>query len=170
MLVFGAVDPVELVESVVSSYEGWIRSKGFDVSVEIEAFPEEQMWDREAVSRALLNLIDNGVKYSAERKRLVIGLSEDEEFVTIWVRDVGIGIPVEDLERIFEPYYRAQFSDTQTRRGAGLGLTLVQQIVHSHGGRIDVESVPGEGSTFRLRFPKGHTEVEPERNLRAREA
>ncbi len=169
-LVFSPVDPVDLVESVVASYESWIRSKGFDLEVEIEAAPEEQMWDREAVSRALLNLIDNGVKYSGERKRIRIRLAEDEEFVTIGVTDAGIGVPQEDLGRIFEPYYRAQFSDTQTRRGAGLGLTLVQQIVHSHGGRIEVESTFGQGSTFRLRFPKGRPEREPSRNLRAYEA
>ncbi|HEY0788658.1 MAG TPA: HAMP domain-containing sensor histidine kinase, partial [Thermoanaerobaculia bacterium] len=169
-LVFGPVDPVDLVEAVVNSYESWIRGKGFDLEVEIDAAPEEQMWDREAVSRALLNLIDNGVKYSAERKRIRIGLVEDEDYVTIRVSDEGIGIPPEDLARIFEPYYRAQFSDTQTRRGAGLGLTLVQQIVHSHGGKIEVDSVFGQGSTFSLRFPKAKAEAVPARNLRAEEA
>jgi signal transduction histidine kinase len=169
-LVFNAVDPVDLVESVVASYESWIRSKGFELEVEIDAAPEEQMWDREAVSRALLNLIDNGVKYSGDRKRLRVRLTEDEELVTIEVRDEGIGIQDEDLERIFEPYYRAQFSDTQTRRGAGLGLTLVQQIVHSHGGKIEVESTPGEGSAFRLRFPKGSPEADARGNLRRRNA
>ncbi len=169
-LVFGPVDPVDLVESVVASYESWIRSKGFDLEVDIEAAPEEQMWDREAVSRALLNLIDNGVKYSAERKRIRIGLSENEDHVAISVSDEGIGIPPEDLPRIFEPYYRAQFSDTQTRRGAGLGLTLVQQIAHSHGGTIEVHSVAGQGSTFSLRFPKGKPEPEPSRSLRTEEA
>jgi len=70
------------------------------------------------------------------------------------VKDRGIGIDADDLSHIFEPYYRAQFSDTQTRRGAGLGLTLVQQIVTSHGGTIEVESNPGAGSTFRLLFPR----------------
>jgi two-component system OmpR family sensor kinase len=69
------------------------------------------------------------------------------------VKDHGIGIDAGDLTHIFEPYYRAQFSDTQTRRGAGLGLTLVQQIIASHGGTIEVESKPGAGSTFRLLFP-----------------
>lgn len=169
-LVFSPVDPVDLVESVVASYDSWARSRGFELEVEIDADPEEQMWDREAVSRALLNLIDNSVKYSGERKRLRILLAEDAEFVSIAVQDEGIGIPPEDLPHIFEPYYRAQFSDTQTRRGAGLGLTLVQQIVQSHGGKVEVDSLFGEGSTFRLLFPKGHARPETSRNLRAREA
>lgn len=169
-LVFTAVDPVDLVRSLVSSYQSWIRGKGFELELEIEATPTEQMWDREAVSRALLNLVDNGIKYSGEDKVLKVRLAEDDEFVTIAVQDRGIGISTQDLARIFEPYYRAQFSDTQTRRGAGLGLTLVQQIVQSHGGRIEVESVYGGGSTFTLRFPKPAAEPEPIRNLRAREA
>jgi signal transduction histidine kinase len=169
-LVFNPVDPVDLVESVVASYESWIRSKGFELEVDIDAAPEEQLWDREAVSRALLNLIDNAVKYSGERKRLRIRLAEDEEAVSIEVQDEGIGIQDAELEKIFEPYYRAQFSDTQTRRGAGLGLTLVQQIVHSHGGTIDVDSIPGEGSVFRLRFPKGSAEADFRGNLRLRNA
>jgi signal transduction histidine kinase len=74
--------------------------------------------------------------------------------VVLEVSDHGIGIDAKDAARIFDPYYRAKFSDTITRRGAGLGLTLVQQIVESHGGRVEVESVPGQGSTFRLLFPR----------------
>jgi signal transduction histidine kinase len=170
-LVFNPVDPVDLIDSLVSSYESWIRGKGFELEVTIDSMPEDQLWDREAVSRALLNLVDNAIKYSGERKLLEIRLSESDDFVTIAVRDHGVGITPQDLSRIFQPYYRAQFSDTQTRRGAGLGLTLVQQIVHSHGGRIEVDSVYGEGSTFRLLFPKAtQPEPTPVRNLRQREA
>ncbi|HVR44929.1 MAG TPA: HAMP domain-containing sensor histidine kinase [Thermoanaerobaculia bacterium] len=170
-LVFSPVDPANLVRSLVSSYESWIRGKGFELELTVDATPGEQMWDREAVSRALLNLIDNAIKYSGEDKRISVRLEEDDQSVTIAVQDRGIGIPSQDLARIFEPYYRAEFSDTQTRRGAGLGLTLVQQILHSHGGRVEVDSVFGRGSTFRLRFPrpKGE-EARQMRNLRAREA
>jgi len=148
------VRPRELVSSLVATYESWIRSKGFDIALQIEENVDEQLWDRDAVSRAVLNLIDNAVKYSADTKSLTVVLRQTEEMVMIEVRDRGIGIQPEDLARIFEPYYRAQFSDTQTRRGAGLGLTLVQQIVSSHGGRVEVESTPGGGSTFRLLFPR----------------
>ena len=87
-------------------------------------------------------------------------LRQTEQSVVIEVKDRGIGIDSDDLAHIFEPYYRAQFSDTQTRRGAGLGLTLVQQIVVSHGGRIEVDSATGVGSTFRMLFPRGRTETQ----------
>jgi signal transduction histidine kinase len=101
-----------------------------------------------------LNLIDNAIKYSNEEKAIEVVLRQDEAHVIIEVKDRGIGIAAGDLARIFDPYFRAQFSDTITRRGAGLGLTLVQQILASHGGRVEVESVPGTGSTFRLMFPR----------------
>jgi signal transduction histidine kinase len=154
ILAFTPVCPRDLITTVISTYESWIRSKGFEVSLHIEETVDEQMWDRDAVSRALLNLIDNAVKYSGDEKLLTIALRQTTEHVILEVQDRGIGIASNDLLHIFEPYYRAQFSDTQTRRGAGLGLTLVHQIVTSHGGRIEVDSTPGSGSTFRLLFPR----------------
>jgi signal transduction histidine kinase len=153
-LAFTPVHPRDLVSTLVTTYESWIRSKGFKVSVEIEDGVEPQMWDRDAVSRALLNLIDNAIKYSADDKRIDVCVRQSSQDVIIEVRDRGIGIDSRDLARIFDPYYRAKFSDTQTRRGAGLGLTLVQQIAASHGGRVEVDSVPGQGSTFRLLLPR----------------
>ncbi|HEY2828635.1 MAG TPA: HAMP domain-containing sensor histidine kinase [Thermoanaerobaculia bacterium] len=153
VLAFTPVLPRDLVRIVVSTYESWIRSKGFTVSMQLDETIDEQLWDREAVSRALLNLIDNAIKYSDDDKALDVVLRQTEEHVILEVKDRGIGIDQKELARIFDPYYRAQFSDTQTRRGAGLGLTLVQQIIASHGGRVEVESEPGMGSTFRLLFP-----------------
>ena len=153
-LAFTPVRPRDLVTSLVSTYESWIKSRGFEIALQVEETIDEQLWDRDSVERAVLNLIDNAVKYSGDIKFLAIALRQSGEHVVIEVRDRGIGIAAADLSRIFDPYYRAQFSDTQTRRGAGLGLTLVQQIMASHGGRVEVESTPGIGSTFRLLFPR----------------
>jgi signal transduction histidine kinase len=153
-LAFTPVVPHDLVSDLVGTYGSWVKSKGFNVSVEIEEGVEPQMWDRDAVSRALLNLIDNAIKYSADDRAITVALRQTGEYVMLEVKDHGIGIESDDLGRIFDPYYRARFSDTQTRRGAGLGLTLVQQIVSAHGGRVEVESQAGQGSTFRLLFPR----------------
>jgi signal transduction histidine kinase len=165
-MAFTPVHPRELVTILVSTYESWIRSKGFTVALQIDDSVGEQMWDREAVSRALLNLIDNAIKYSADEKKLEVVLTQTAKDVVLEVRDHGIGIDAKDLARIFDPYFRAQFSDTQTRRGAGLGLTLVQQIASAHGGRVEVESEPGAGSTFRMLFPRlAAAETRPVTNL-----
>jgi signal transduction histidine kinase len=157
-LAFTPVHPRDLITNLLSTYESWIRSKGFTCSVRIDESVGEQMWDRDSVSRALLNLIDNAIKYSGEgaddSKAIEVALRQTSEHVVLEVKDHGLGIPSDDVSKIFDPYYRAQFSDTTTRRGAGLGLTLVQQILASHGGRVEVESEPGAGSTFRLLFPR----------------
>ncbi len=152
-LAFTPVHPRDLIGNLLTTYESWIRSKGFTWSVDIDESIGEQMWDRDSVSRALLNLIDNAIKYSGEEKSLKVVLRRTAEYIVLEVQDRGIGIGGSDLTRIFDPYYRAQFSDTITRRGAGLGLTLVQQILASHGGKVEVESIAGSGSTFRLMFP-----------------
>jgi signal transduction histidine kinase len=111
-----------------------------------------------------LNLIDNAIKYSGEEDRHIeVVLARTDEHVVIEVHDHGIGIDAKDAAKIFDPYYRAKFSDTITRRGAGLGLTLVQQILESHGGRVEVESTPGAGSTFRLLFPRDLAEQPEEK-------
>ncbi|HEX8407308.1 MAG TPA: HAMP domain-containing sensor histidine kinase [Thermoanaerobaculia bacterium] len=154
-LAFTPVHPRDLIRNLLTTYESWIRSKGFTCDVQIDDSVGEQMWDRDAVSRALLNLVDNAIKYSGDDKAIEVVLRQDEQHVIIEVKDHGIGIAGNDLAKIFDPYFRAQFSDTQTRRGAGLGLTLVQQIVESHGGKVEVESTAGQGSTFRLMFPRG---------------
>lgn len=152
---FSTVDPSDLVRTVVSNYSAWFASKGFHVELELEDDVDEQSWDRDAISRAVLNLIDNAIKYSRDDKVVTVGVHQRESAIEIWVADRGLGIQPSEVTRIFDPYYRASFSDTESRRGAGLGLTLVQQIVAAHGGTIEVDSHPGIGSTFRLVFPRG---------------
>jgi two-component system phosphate regulon sensor histidine kinase PhoR len=169
-MVFTEVDPCELVEEVIQSYAAWIANKGFEVDVELDATVEAQYWDHESVSRALVNLIDNAIKYSNERRNLHVSLVAYPSLIGVEVRDEGVGIPQDDVQRIFDPYYRAQFSDTETRRGAGLGLTLVNQIVQAHGGRVEVESKLGEGSTFRLLFPRHGSPAEEEATQTAESA
>ena len=168
-LAFTSVQPRDLIRTLVSTYDSWIRSKGFTVNLQLDETVPAQMWDRDSVSRALLNLIDNAIKYSAEEKVLDVVLRQNAEFVMIEVKDRGIGIEGNDLSHIFEPYFRAKVFDTITRRGAGLGLTLVRQIVEAHGGKIEVDSEAGKGSTFRLMFPAelaDAAEVVPMRHAR----
>jgi nitrogen-specific signal transduction histidine kinase len=148
------VYPRELLKSLMTTYDTWIRSKGFTVSLSIDEGIEEQQWDRDAVSRALLNLIDNAIKYSANEKWISVALRQSGQWIVLEVSDRGIGIDPEEIGRIFEPYYRARFSPPHPRRRPGLGLTLVRQIALSHDGKVEVESVPGKGSTFRLLLPR----------------
>lgn len=148
------VDPADMVNSLVGDYRAWLENKGFEVELDLDQDLGEQMWDREMLSRALLNLIDNAVKYSEDQKELAIIVRGKPETIAISVRDRGVGLKAGEIEKIFEPYYRARFSDTATQRGVGLGLTLVREIVRAHGGRMNVVSRPGEGSTFTMLLPR----------------
>jgi PAS domain S-box-containing protein len=118
--------------------------------VDVDAI--EGRWDRERLGRAFASLITNAVKYGAGRPiRVTSSIGVDD--VCITVSDEGIGISAEDLERVFEKFERAVPSAHYG--GLGLGLYVARQIVEAHGGRIDVDSSPGSGATFRVTLPRG---------------
>jgi two-component system sensor histidine kinase SenX3 len=114
---------------------------------------------------AFTNLLDNAVKYSDEHGSVEVGAVEEGDRVVVWVRDRGIGIPSRDLERIFERFYRVDRARSRATGGTGLGLSIVRHVAQVHGGDVIVESVEGEGSTFRLALPiSGAADMEePER-------
>jgi len=110
--------------------------------------------DRQYLEQVLINLVDNGIKYGHEGGRIVISATErDETEVEISVKDDGIGIPKEDLPRVFERFYRVDKGRSHELGGTGLGLSIVKHIVQAHRGRIWVESQLGEGSTFYFTLP-----------------
>jgi len=105
------------------------------------------------VKQALLNLLDNALKYSPGRKDIRVLLTGGPEGAAIAVEDRGMGIEPEDREKIFEPFFRSRRAVEHDPTGVGLGLRIVRHIMDAHGGRVEVESEPGRGSTFRLVFP-----------------
>jgi len=111
--------------------------------------------DADAVKQALLNLLDNALKYSRDRTTVTVRLTAGAEGAAIAVADQGIGIEPEDRERIFEAFFRSRRAAERDPTGVGLGLRIVRHIMDAHGGRVEVESEPGRGSTFTLVFPLG---------------
>ena len=112
--------------------------------------------DRDAVDRMLKNLLSNAIKYSPRggRVRVEAGVAVDKPgMVELSVEDDGVGIDAEALPRIFDPYVRISHPETVTAPGLGLGLSLVRGLAHAHGGSIEVESLPGKGSRFRVLLP-----------------
>jgi two-component system phosphate regulon sensor histidine kinase PhoR len=110
------------------------------------------------LEQAVVNLLDNAIKYSAENKQIWINASVDAQRgeVAIAVRDEGIGIEKQHLDRLFERFYRVDKARSRKLGGTGLGLSIVKHIVAAHGGRVGVESVPAQGSTFFLYLPVSH--------------
>ena len=103
--------------------------------------------------RVMSNLLENAAKYNREHGSVTVVTGRDSDAVVVEITDTGIGIPEEELSHIFEPFYRVDQSRSRAVGGAGLGLSLVKDIVEKHGGEITVKSVIGEGTTFMLRFP-----------------
>jgi two-component system phosphate regulon sensor histidine kinase PhoR len=110
--------------------------------------------DRSYLEQILINLLDNAIKYTPEGGRVTVSAIEgDSKVIQFLVADNGIGIPKEDLSRIFERFYRVDKGRSKEMGGTGLGLSIVKHLVQAHGGRVWVESQPGKGSTFYFTLP-----------------
>jgi two-component system phosphate regulon sensor histidine kinase PhoR len=135
-----------------------VRESHPDGGIELEVIaPESPVTvraDADAVRQALLNLVDNALKYSPDRKEVTVSLAAGPDAVIIAVKDNGMGVAPGDRDRIFEPFFRASRAAERDPAGVGLGLKIVKHIMDAHGGRVTVESEPGKGSTFGLVFPR----------------
>jgi signal transduction histidine kinase len=151
---FEATDLEELLTGTLATFSIRLRDKGFEVSYDgpDDPLPEIRL-DANAVDRAVANLLDNAVKYSNGDRRIGVELSRSGDGVAIAVSDHGIGIPRDELERIFERFHRVSTGLVHDVKGSGLGLTLVRHIAEAHGGRVTVESEPGKGSIFTIHLP-----------------
>jgi two-component system phosphate regulon sensor histidine kinase PhoR len=110
--------------------------------------------DRNILEQILINLLDNAIKYGREGGKITISANQkDQKEIEVSVRDNGIGIPQEDLPRIFERFYRVDKGRSQELGGTGLGLSIVKHLISAHGGRVWAESQLGEGSTFYFTLP-----------------
>jgi signal transduction histidine kinase len=117
--------------------------------------------DRQLLGRVLSNLLDNALKYSPEGTRCELGAERAGDDIRFWVRDHGIGIDQSKIDKIFDRFYQVDSSHTRSFRGAGLGLSLVRDLLEHLGGTIEVQSSPGEGSTFTVTVPARHPDAGP---------
>lgn len=150
---FRETDIAELVRNTLDSYRYQVEQQGFSLEENIEGNLPTVYVDREAIARALVNLVNNALKYSSDEKFLGVKLYKDQGAVKLEVVDHGIGIERRDQTKIFEKFYRAGDPLVHNTKGSGLGLSLVQHITQAHGGDIEVESTPGHGSKFTLSLP-----------------
>jgi len=146
-------EPTDLNDLIVQSvelYEDLADERGVDIRTKVPSKLVVEV-DRNRMRQVLANLIDNAVKYTAAGGRVEIAAHRDNGDVVVTVSDTGVGIPPDELPRIWDRLYRGDKS--RSTRGLGLGLSLVKAIVAAHGGKVGAQSSPGEGATFEVRLP-----------------
>jgi signal transduction histidine kinase len=149
---FCDTDVVELVEQTVAAFEVPLRDRGVTISLDAGAAPR-LLLDKDAIAQVLMNLLDNAVKYSNGRGDIDVRVTSTSEEVRIAVQDHGIGIPASEQKKIYEKFYRVGSTLVHDVKGSGLGLSIVQHVVQAHGGRMELASTAGTGSTFTIVLP-----------------
>jgi len=156
-------DPVAIVAGAVESVRDRVPAD-CDLRVDVPASLPAVMADADALRTALINLLENALKYTPANKQIVVRASRDGDgAVIVAVEDNGIGIPAREQRRIFRRFYRVDQRLSRETSGVGLGLSIVELIMRGHHGTVSVQSAPGAGSTFTLRVPCA--DPEPEQGL-----
>ena len=152
-------DVGEVIENVLSSYRYQIVNSGFDVQTNMQSDLPPVLIDRDAMSQAISNLVDNAIKYSRDVKQLSITTKTSGADLSIEMADRGIGIPRAEQTKVFEKFYRGGNGLVHDVKGSGLGLSLVKHIIEAHKGTISVESDVGKGTRFTIRLPLAQDKV-----------
>ncbi len=150
---FAEADLAEVVTRAVDLAARRLQTAEMTIDVDLQSDLPLVKLDANALTLAVLNLIDNAIKYAATGKRIALKLERTDQRVVLSIRDWGPGIDRDEQLRIFERFYRAKAMRLRPIRGSGIGLALVQHIARAHGGDVSVTSTPGDGATFQLWLP-----------------
>lgn len=143
----------DVLNEVVECWRVRTQEKGIKLQLDLEGDLPPVKGDKEQLAHLFGNLIDNAIRYNRENGAVEIRAARNQEDVRVEVSDTGIGVAEQDVPRIFDEFYRCQTDETRMIPGTGLGLSIVQRIVETHGGRVDVDSEVGKGTTFTVRLP-----------------
>lgn len=150
---FESVPAGDIAHTAARQMYGRLSAPGCEFTMDVpDTLPRVDV-DRDAVVSALCNILDNALKYTGEERRIVLRVVAKNGGVSYLVRDNGVGVPEDQRRAIFRPFYQADQRLSRTREGCGLGLSIVQQIVDAHRGKVSLESAPGGGTTFELWLP-----------------
>jgi signal transduction histidine kinase len=144
----------DCVSKALASVAGRAQEKSIAVTSNVEPSVGQMIGNQFSINEMITNLLFNAVKYTPEHKTVHLDAKGWNDHVQIDVIDTGIGIPADEIEHVFDEFFRATNAQRTEKDGTGLGLSIVKQIVQQHGGEISVESTEGQGSTFTVTLPK----------------
>ncbi|MCQ2449000.1 MAG: HAMP domain-containing histidine kinase [Clostridia bacterium] len=143
------LDISELLSSAAGMYTELARQQGIEVSYTPPSEPSIVMGDRDRLKQVFINIIDNAVKYSEKGGLVLVVQSREEGFVHVQVKDTGVGIPAEEIDRVKEKFFKSN----KTVRGSGIGLAVADEIIKQHNGLLVIESTEGVGTTVTVVLP-----------------
>ncbi|MDM7996050.1 MAG: HAMP domain-containing sensor histidine kinase [Acidobacteriota bacterium] len=143
----------QLVTKALEAYRHDIQKEGIQLSLDIDPDVPNSYADPNSITMAFINLLDNSIKYSGEKKKIDIRIQKNNGYVDLSVTDNGVGIPESEQQKIFDKFFRGSDPSVRRVRGSGIGLAITKHVAELHQGEILVKSEPGQGSTFTLRIP-----------------
>lgn len=147
------VSVTELLNSILSKLDFAFKEKEHKLVTKIEDNMENIVIDKDGIEQVILNIISNAIKYTENGGEIEIQAKRSEEFISILIKDNGIGIPLEDQKRIFERFYRVEKGRSRDLGGTGLGLAIARQIIEAHNGEISLTSEFGQGTMVKINLP-----------------
>lgn len=147
-------DLASVVHAAVESLRARAEAKGLTLDLAVPDGLPPLIGDEVLLRQAVANLVDNAIKYTPAPGTVQVGVTTQNSYLVIRVKDTGVGIAPADQRRLFEKFYRIKRRDTITIKGTGLGLAIVKSIIERHNGRVWMESQPGQGSTFYIALPQ----------------
>jgi signal transduction histidine kinase len=152
-LAYQAIDINQLFREIANDFYASAKQKNISIMLDLNNALPLISADKAELKHALVNLVENAVRYTPTGGSISLETNVQSNHVCIAVHDTGIGISSEELPLIFDHFYRTTTAQQMDSDGTGLGLAIVRQIVTLHGGSLEVESTPGQGSLFRIRLP-----------------
>jgi two-component system phosphate regulon sensor histidine kinase PhoR len=152
-LTYESFDVNQLFRDIESDFHLLVEQKNLSLTLDLNNALPPIFADWTELRHALVNLVENAVRYTPEGGSIFLQTTLQDNYIVMTVQDTGIGISTGELPLIFNHFYRTQMARQMVADGTGLGLAIVKQIVALHGGSIEAESAPGQGSLFRIRFP-----------------
>lgn len=146
-------DPIDLLKRAVAAFTPQAQEQGISIELLTESLSREVNVDPQRLEQVLGNLLSNSLSNTPPGGRIQLSANAKATSVVLKVQDNGVGIPAEELSRVFDRFHRVKTSQGQEGRGTGLGLSIAKSIIEAHGGTIEVESTLGEGTTIQITLP-----------------